>query len=195
MHVEFFVEEPSAAMALRWIVPKILGGEHTFCIHPFRDKQELLREIGSRLKAYSSWLPSDWHIVVLLDEDRQDCRELKGRVLEAAKEAGLAGRVLCRIAVEELESWYFGDMEALRSAYPKLPRGLDRKAKYREPDAIRGGTWEALDRLLRRYGYPAGLVKTEAARSIARHMAPSRNRSHSFQVFRTGLLRLVGESI
>ena len=191
MHVEVFVEEPSAREALVQLLPKILPSEHTFEVHAFRDKQELLREMPKRLQAYAKWLPSDWRIVVLVDEDREDCRALKRRLVEAAEAAHLADRVLCRIVVEELEAWFFGDVDALRAVYPRLPSTLHRRRAYRDPDAIAGGTWEALHRLLLAHGYAAGLVKTEAAKRIARHMDPDRNRSHSFQVFRRGLERLV----
>ena len=191
MHLEVFVEELSAKEVLDRILPKILGMEHTFDVHPFRDKQELLREIPKRLMAYAKWMPEDWRIVILVDEDRQDCKALKQRLVQATAAARLTGRALCRIAVEELEAWFFGDVEALRAVYPRIPANLHKRAKYRDPDAITGGTWEALDRLLRRYGYRVGLIKTEAARRIAKHMDPGRNRSHSFQVFRRGVERLV----
>jgi hypothetical protein len=102
----------------------------------------------------------------------------------------LADRVLNRIAVEELEAWWFGDVSALRMVYPRLPRTLGDRNPYRDPDAIPGGTWEALDRLLRRTGYKEGLVKTEAAKQIAAHLDPEDNRSRSFQVFRDGLRQL-----
>jgi hypothetical protein len=63
------------------------------------------------------------------------------------------------------------------------------------PDAIAGGTWEALERLLRRLNYfPEGLPKIAVARKVSEHMDPERNRSKSFQVFRDGLLVLVQNS-
>jgi hypothetical protein len=86
-----------------------------------------------------------------------------------------------RIAIEELEAWYFGDWQAVRKAYPRAPVNLPQRAGYRHPDSISGGTWEALERTLRSAGYfPGGLRKIEAAREIARHMDPARNRSRSF---------------
>ena len=192
MHLEVFVEEPSAREALLYLIPKIIGPDHSFGIHAFRDKMEILREIPRRLRAYSQWMPANWRIVVLVDEDREDCEALKARLVETARAARLADRVLCRIVVEELEAWFFGDIEALRAAYPRVPATLCERKKYRDPDAIKGGTWEALDRLLRKSGYKGGLLKTEAAKRIAQHMEPDRNRSPSFQVFRKGLRRIVG---
>ena len=63
---------------------------------------------------------------------------------------------------------------------------------YRDPDAIRGGTWEALERELKRVGYfKGGLGKIEAAKAISAQMDPERNISNSFQVFMKGLLEMV----
>lgn len=99
--------------------------------------------------------------------------------------------VLNRIAIEELEAWFFGDVEALRAAYPKVPATLGSQARYRDPDAIVGGTWEALERVLQGKGYHrGGLQKIKAAKEIAAHMDPARNRSRSFRVFMEGLAAL-----
>ena len=135
---------------------------------------------------------------MLIDEDRKDCRELKAKLEQAAREAGFVTKsragpnesfqVVNRLAIEELEAWFFGDVEAMHAAYPRIPVNLQSKAKYRNPDAIRGGTSEALERLLIRAHYYTGkLPKTEVAQNIAQHMEPSRNRSKSFQVFVEGL--------
>lgn len=192
MHVELYVEEPSAKVALEILVPKIVGEGHTFDVHNFRNKQELLREIPRRLKGYARWIPSDWRICVLVDEDRQNCHVLKAQLVQAATDARIADRVLSRIVVEELEAWFFGDFRALRTVYPRLPASLPNRRGFRDPDSIPGGTWEAMDRVLRKAGYHAGLIKTKNATDVAEQMDPDRNTSRSFQVFRAGLRQLVG---
>ena len=202
MHIEFLVEELSAEAALTTIVPKILGQDVTFRMHLHQGKQDLLSRLTDRLKGYSHWLPTDWRVVVLIDEDRQECDELKAQLENAARQAGLSTksraarggqiRVLNRIAIEELEAWFFGDVEALCTAYHGVPRTLGAKAAYRDPDAINGGTWEALERVLQRAGHhKGGLAKIAAAGAISSHMNPERNRSRSFQVFREGLLQVM----
>jgi len=93
--------------------------------------------------------------------------------------------------VEELEAWFFGDVMALRKAYPRLP-DISKKAAFRNPDRIRGGTWETLERLLQKAGYyKGGLPKIELAKTITPHMEPASNTSKSFQTFRQALLELV----
>lgn len=202
MHIEFLVEEPSAEVALANFVPKILPQEVDFKIHTFQGKQNLLKKLPKRLQGYKQWLPPDSRIVILIDEDRQDCLELKSKLDKIASEAGLITKsaaiinsqfqVLNRLAIEELEAWFFGDVEAIVAAYPKVPSNLAQHKKYRNPDGIKGGTGEALGKLLKQKGYHrGGLEKVKAAREISVNMDPQRNRSKSFQVFRDGLLSMI----
>ena len=75
------------------------------------------------------------------------------------------------------------------SAFPKVSTTIPHQAGYRNPDAIRGGTWEAFERILRRYGYfRTGLRKIEAARAVGAHVDPARSLSHSFVKFREAVL-------
>ena len=87
MHVEFLVEEPSAEVALFNIVPRILH-DVTFRIHPYQGKQDLLSKLLPRLRGYKNWLPEDWRIVVLIDTDDEDCKELKANLERIAEKAG-----------------------------------------------------------------------------------------------------------
>jgi hypothetical protein len=201
MHLEFLVEELSAEAALSNILPRVLG-EHTFAVHTFAGKPNLLASLPVRLRTYRQWMPRDYGIIVLVDEDREDCVELKHRLEQMAREAGLvtksqagsgsACQVMNRLAIEELEAWFLGDVEALTAAYPRVSASFGKNRRYRDPDAVRGGTWEALERLLQRSGYyPGGLPKIETARRISQYMDPARNRSKSFQVFRDGLYEII----
>lgn len=197
VHVEILVEEASAAAALRMLVPRIRT-DLTFNIYEFQGCQDLLGKLPDRFRGYRSWLPADWRVIVLIDRDRKPCLSLKQQILHMATQAGLRSRatrdaspqVLVRIAVEELESWFFGDIPALCAAFPGVPPDLSKKAGFRDPDAIKD-TWEQLERVLQRAGhFGGGLQKIRCAREVAEHMDPARNCSHSFRVFRDGLLAL-----
>jgi hypothetical protein len=39
------------------------------------------------MREYSDWLPDDWRIVVVRDEDRKDCRKLKAQIEKIARDA------------------------------------------------------------------------------------------------------------
>jgi len=101
-------------------------------------------------------------------------------------------QVLNRIVVEELEAWFFGDVEAICQAYPKVSPHLAKQKGYRDPDAIKRGTWEALEKVLKKAGYhPGKLEKYKASSEISQYMNPELNRSKSFQVFYQGLLEII----
>ena len=205
MHFEFLVEELSAEVVLYNVVPKIIGNNITFCVHSHQGKADLLGKLPGRLRGYKAWLPDEWKIVVLVDVDSEDCLSLKARINNMALEAGLKtksrvqnmGQIqfLSRLAIEELEAWFFGDVDAHIAAYPRISPHLGSKERFRNPDTIIGGTWESLERVLKRQRYHLeGLPKVQAARDISIHMDPERNRSQSFRVFRQGLLELAGLS-
>ena len=187
------VEEPSMEAALEFLLPRMLA-EADFEIRRFQCKDDLLKHLPERLRGYRNWLPENWAILVLVDSDDDDCAELKRRLEDMASAAGLISKsavpagsrfqVANRIAIEELEAWFFGDWPAVQAAYPRVSATLPAKAGFRDPDAILGGTWEALERVLQRAGYfSGGLRKLECARSVASHMEPARNSSRSFQAF------------
>jgi len=116
MHLEILVEEESAEAALAILVPRVLPGV-SFAIHPHRGKPALLKALPGRMLGYSKWAErNEARIVVLVDRDAQDCHELKQKLEEAARQAGLVTKsaapagapftVVNRLAIEELEaSW------------------------------------------------------------------------------------------
>lgn len=188
-----FVEEPSMEATLEHLLPKLMN-DVDFEIRRFQCKDDLLKNLPDRLRGYSTWLPDNWAILVLVDRDDDDCRVLKQTLEDMAVRAGLLSKaragngnrfqVANRIAVEELEAWFFGDWTAVQAAYPRVPATIPQKAGYRDPDGIHGGTWEALERILKRAGYfKTGLRKMECARTVAQQMEPNRNTSQSFRAF------------
>ena len=193
MHIHFLVEESSTEIALKFIVPKIIGNIHTFEIHNFGNKNNLLKKLPKRMKAYANFIPDDCRIVILVDEDRANCLELKKKLCDASSVviAKKGNIVLHRIVVEELESWFIGDVAAIRAEYEKIPASLPQQAKFRDPDAIKGGTWEELDKILKKYGYETGLQKMNFAQKVSPHMDVENNQSRSFQVFRDGLRKII----
>ena len=192
-HLVMLVEEPSMEVFLQALLPRLLPEDTTFEIHAFQGKSDLLSKLEDRLRGYKRWLLPNWHIMILVDRDNDDCHKLKARLEQMAAKSGLLERsqrrgqdrqVTNRIVIEELEAWYFGDWQAVCAAYPRLNHGLPNQPRYRDPDDIGGGTWEAFERILKSKGYfTTGLRKSEAARAIAPHIRPDRNRSHSFQIF------------
>ncbi len=204
-HLELLVEELSMEAFLRALLPRLLPQDRSFEVHAFQGKTDLMKKLKPRLLAYAKWLPEDWRILVVVDRDDDNCTTLKQKMVTIAHHAGLRTRnraggppwqLVNRIAIEELEAWYFGDWGAVRAAYPRVKNDIPRRRAFRDPDKIAGGTWEAFERVMQRYGYfPGGLAKIEAARAIGVHLQPERSRSRSFVEFHHALIEAVtGES-
>jgi hypothetical protein len=200
-----FVEEYSMEAALEILLPQMLG-DIEFQIIRFQCKNDLLKQLPIRLNGYRQWLPENSSILVLVDRDDDDCIELKKQLEDQAEAAGFLTKtkategqrfkVTNRIVIEELEAWYFGDWNAVRTAYPKVPKTIPQKAPYRDPDAIKGGTWESFERILKGAGYfSTGLRKTECARHIAQHMNVQQNHSHSFNMFHSAVNSMLSGEI
>ncbi|WP_019571483.1 DUF4276 family protein [Thioalkalivibrio sp. ALMg3] len=192
-HLELLVEEPSMEAFLNAFLPRLLPQDRTFQAHAFQGKSDLMGKLESRLRGYSAWLPDDYRIVVVVDRDEEDGWRLKQRLETICVSAGLTSRsaagderwqVVNRVAIEELEAWYFGDWEAVRTVYPRVSANIPSQQSFRDPDAIRGGTWEAFERILQRRRYfSTGLRKVEAARAIGAQIVPERSSSRSFSAF------------
>ena len=194
-HLEILVEEPSMEAALRAILPKMIGAK-SFKITNYTDKPTFLKRLPDRLRGYKKYLQKSHVILILIDRDNDDCGQLKARIETMAQQANLrirddhrgSAQIIVRIAIEELEAWYFGDWQAVQAAYPRARK----PDKYcRAPDAIKRGTWEAFEGVMKKSGYfVSGLRKIEAATRIAPHIDPTRNASPSFQALRRALERV-----
>lgn len=199
------VEEPSMKQTMDILLPTLLADQPVyFKVIDHGSKKALLSELPKRLSGYARWADPALRILVLVDRDSEDCKVLKQKLEDSAASAGLATKshpgnqgtfqVVNRIVIEELEAWFFGDARALAAGYPGVPESFAAKAAYRDPDAIKGGTWETLLRLLKAAGHYTNadrLPKLEVARRVAANMQPERNASSSFQAFVTGLTALV----
>jgi hypothetical protein len=134
-------------------------------------------------------------VVIVVDTDKRDCVGFLQELKSVADSCNSPPHTLFRLAIEEIEAWYFGDREALLAAYPKAK--VDVLGRYVQDSIC--GTWELLaDALfkggsaaIRKDGWPLpGQVKHEWAKKIGPFMDPDRNLSPSFRKFRDGLRRL-----
>jgi hypothetical protein len=198
MHLEILLEEPSMETVINSILNQIVVDKlkNTWQTHPYMGKQNLLKKLPALLRGYSSWLPityPDYYIVIIVDQDQNDCLELKQRILNYANIAGIAQRTVIRIAVAELEAWFLGDIEALEIAFPKLKRlKLGSKATYRQPDQ-RAFPSEDLERELVTAGYN-GYSKLSGSQKICQclNLSEHHNKSKSFHVTLSRMKTLIG---
>ena len=94
-----------------------------------------------------------------------------------------AGRAdtLIRIVCHELESWFLGDLIAVEKAFQIKGLGKKKKKKkFHNPNHLANASQE-LEKLVKNY------EKLSGATIIAPYLDLTNNRSHSFQVFITGV--------
>lgn len=162
------------------LLPRILPPDVTFQTILHHGKRDLERSIPRKLRGWKE--PGDIRFVILHDQDTKDCVSLKQELLQLC--AVTDRPCLVRIACQEMEAWYFGDIDALCAAYdrPKLREVIGKK-KFRVPDAIPDPK-EELYRLIPEHQQISG------AKRVAPHMDIERNTSASFQQFVRGVRRL-----
>jgi len=127
--------------------------------------------------------------VVLRDNDGGDCKTLKARLLTLTPRRVVA-RVKIRIVMQELESWYLGDLDALWRAgliAREVAEAQRRKAILKNPDAIQNA------KIFLKTKIVAG-GQIELARRIGPHLKIADNRSRSFHAFVGALRWAAGES-
>ncbi len=186
MRVEFLLEESSMVNVLTEILPKILPKEYqlnTNCfLRPHQGKSDLRKSIPNKVKAFSN-SPEAVKIVILHDQDSNDCIELKRQIRELCTQSGDCP-VLIRIVCKELEAWYLGNMNAIQAIYPrfKAPNYI-KKAKFRNPDVCNAA--EELRKIIPTF------QKGNASREIPKFLNVEQNSSESFIQFRDGLRKFL----
>jgi hypothetical protein len=199
--LEVLVEGGSDESAVREILRRRfrMVEDRDFRIHPHKGKGELpanpmarpdprrrgiLDQLPAKLRAYGHF-PEGYSVVVLLDADSERCEELKSRLVTLYRDITPRPlRVLFRIAVEELESWFIAEPIAIRKAFPKanlnrLPSG--------PPDRVIGA-WECLAKTLgRRPQECVGADKWEWAEKITPHLDLDDPKSPSLNAFIRGI--------
>ena len=174
----FFLEEESAKFMLESFLPKIIPDEYETQFIVFEGKSDLDKKITKRLKY---WRKPDCKFVVLRDQDNADCKVVKNDLLEKCRNAN-QNQVLIRIACTELESWYFGDFDAIQNGLEiSLIQKYRNKAKYRKPDSIIKPSQELMKITKGKY------QKRSGSREIGKHLSVDGNRSISFNVFIQGI--------
>ena len=197
MFLEVFVEGASDAPVVREILSRrfeLSEGAH-FRVHPHAGKGQLpanpnsrpnpkhrglLDQLPAKLRGYAH---TGHHVVVLVDADDTDCRVLLNDLHSMYKQLRKKPQnVLFRIAVEEIESWFIADHNAVKRAYPRAKTSLLPST----PDQIIGA-WEQLAAALG----CAGANKSQWAQNIAPHLDLNTPRSPSLQAFIRGIGRIV----
>jgi len=213
MHIEVLVEDSSGAKLIANLLPAVVGNfdaPHTWrvlryggigrlptglAVNADPAKRALLSQLPRLLAGYGK-TPGIDAVVVVVDSDRRDCKDFLAELHAVLQCCRPAPNAMFRLAIEELEAWYFGDRQALLAAYPRARK--DVLVRYLQDSVC--GTWELLAdavhpggvAAVQKAGWPLpGEIKHAWAEQIGPRMDVEQNASPSFCKFRDGLRRLV----
>lgn len=179
MKLVFLLEEKSMKYFIDGIMTKILPPEISFVTIPHEGKSDLQKSIPRKLRG---WREPDVKFVIVQDQDSNDCRELKQKLIALCGDD--KHEKLIRIACHELEAWYFGDLDAVSKAYKKDLSIVKRKRAFRNPDSIISPKKE-LKKIIPEHQQISG------AQKISEYIDINRNTSPSFHAFVSGIQRLI----
>lgn len=215
MHFEILVEDMSGGKMLDILIPRILGDKHTYRIHTYKgigsipkglkpntdaSKRILLDQLPGILRGYGKTYPkfstnNQTAIIVICDLDARCLKAFRQELLDILHSCNPCPETRFCIAVEEGEAWLLGDIDAIRTAYPKAKETI--LSSYKNDSIC--GTWEKLADAI----YPGGATKLSAqgwqavgtekskwAENITPYIKLESNASPSFQYFHAKILEL-----
>ncbi len=182
MQLVFFLEGPSEEALLKGLLPRFLPNHVNVHYVVFEGKQDLEKRLVKRMRG---WCLPDTRFVVLRDKDAGDCVVIKKRLRLLCKEAG-HDDALVRIACHEIESWYLGDLSAVEQGLGITGIAKSQgKAKFRDPDRLANAAKELAT--ITKGGYQ----KLGGSRKMGPCLALKGNKSNSFNVFISGVQRVI----
>lgn len=158
MYIEVLTEGASDVPVVREVLTRHFGLNEgdDFRIHPHRGRgkiptnplakpdplhQGLFDQLAAKLRGFGKYMDNQYLVLVLADVDNDDCVQLLADLNALLHSLpSKPPRVLFRLAIEETESWFLADTNAVKEAYPKAKLSLIRNIT---PDA-RVGAWEKL---------------------------------------------------
>ena len=216
MHLEVLVEDASGKAALDILIPKIIGGQHTFHVRAYKgigriprnltssanashrillnQLPRLLRGYGKTFDGYAAGYESA--VIVVCDLDDKCLKAFRQELFAVLNACNPKPETRFCIAIEEGEAWLLGDLAAIKAAYPKAKGGV--LNRYRNDSIC--GTWELLadatcpggsSGLVSSGWRAVGREKSRWSENIAPRMDVDNNASPSFQYFRRKLRELV----
>ena len=139
MHFEILIEDQSGKKALDILMPKIIGANHTYKVHPYKgigripknlgknnsaNKRILLDQLPRLLRGYGKAFadyPVECPAAVILvcDLDDKCLRAFREELIGILETCNPQPETRFCIAIEEGEAWFLGDIPAIKTAYPR----------------------------------------------------------------------------
>jgi len=171
-------EEPSIKNIFEVILPKIVPQSVDFHILVHQGKNDLEKALSDKIASLSR--VEGAKILITMDQDANDCQQLKQKLSDIIGEncnCDYKIRIICR----ELESWLLGDLLAIEKAFPKFKSmSVAKKTQMRHVDKIKGKPSDFLLRIIPEFKDRKKLPKLEFSKKIAPFLDITNNCSPSF---------------
>jgi hypothetical protein len=214
MHFEILVEDVSGKRAVDILVPKILNSDVTYRVIAYKgigrlpkglkpnadaSKRILLDQLPRLLNGYGNAQP-DSFIIVVCDLDKNEKALFLNELNSLLNKCNSKPKAYYCLAIEEIEAWYLGDLNAIRVAYPYAKDSI--LSSYINDSIC--GTWELLadaiykgtnkgqrksghELLMEKGWQEVGAEKSRWAETITPYMNTDENKSPSFDYFKRTL--------
>lgn len=184
MFIEVLTEGSSDVPVVREVLIRHFGlNEHIdFRIHPHRGRGKLpanplsqpdpkhrglFDQLPAKLRGFGTYMNEQCLVLVLIDVDDDNCVQLLAKLNKLLNILPTKPpRVLFRLAIEETESWFLADTNAIKMAFPKAKLAVIQNFA---PDA-RVGAWEKLAECLGHKPSHGAPKKTNWAEQISPHL-------------------------
>lgn len=207
MHFDVLVEDQSGKKALDILLPKIIGDAHSFIVTAYKGLGKIpkdmkdSRDAGKRIlldnlpkllkgygRTYSDYKNYQSAVIVVCDLDDKCLKEFLAELKNILNSCNPKPETRFCIAIEEMEAWLLGDIDAIRTAFPQAKLTI---LQSYVNDSI-CGTWEKLADAIYKGGVAklsdkdwqtVGKEKSNWAEAITPHMKITNNQSPSFIYF------------
>lgn len=184
MFIEVLTEGASDVPVVREVLIRHFGlSEHVdFRIHPHRGRgnipanplsqpdpkhRGLFDQLPAKLRGFGKYMNEQCLVLVLVDVDNDDCVQLLAELNALLQSLPTKPpRVLFRLAIEETESWFLADTNAIKKAFPNAKLGVIQNIALDD----RVGAWEKLAECLGHKISNGAPKKTSWAEQIAPHL-------------------------
>lgn len=210
MHFEILIEDRSGEKMLELLLPRIITEPHTYRIHSYKGigkipegmrtvqdpaKRLLLDQLPRLLSGYGRTYRNRHNknvVIVVCDLDNKNRDDFLDELRKILNACNPAPQTNFCLAIEEGEAWLLGDINAIKTAYPKAKDSI--LNSYRNDSIC--GTWELLadaiysdgSKKLKKLGFAEiGKQKSEWAENICPYMDVNNNKSPSFNEFKRTL--------
>jgi hypothetical protein len=177
MTLFIFTEEKSLEICLDNLLPKIISNRsEQIKIRSHCGKEDLKKALKTALPTISK--SQGVKILITIDQDKDDCKNLKKELQKIIQEKCHCDYKI-RIICQELESWFFGDLNAVSLAYPRFKFEQHRnKSRPKNVDEIDKPSKE-LVKILEKI-YSKKISKRELCEKISPLLNIAQNTSNSF---------------